>query len=313
MIKVLLRAVAFCLIFLVILSALSALFIPKGNDPDSGIHDIRQHGILGEPAHSIDVLIIGDSLAQCGFSPLDIWAEFGITSHSCASGMQKLYLTREYIGEVFSVQSPRVVLLEANTILAGIGFVEELTHGVQKAIPAFRYHDRWKNLNWSDFSSHVEYTHRDTLKGYHYEDGVEASYDLDYMTYTEKHASIPDRNREYLQDIMQLCNENGAQLILVSVPSTYNWDYARHNALEALAAEMGLLFWDMNQVPEIGISWDEDTYDGGNHMNYSGAYKNSLYIGELLTQTGLFTDKRQDSAYSAWYEDLAEFRDQYGN
>lgn len=312
MVKKLLRAAAFCLVFLVILSALSALFVPKGNGPESGIHDIRQHGILGEPAGSIDVLIIGDSLAQCGFSPLDIWAEYGITSHSCASGMQKLYLTRSYIEEVFAVQSPKVVLLEANPILVSSGFVEDLTHSVQEAIPALRYHDRWKNLHLSDFSSHVEYTHTDTLKGYHYEGGIEASYDLDYMTYTEKASSIPAKNREFLQDILRLCNENGAQLILVSVPSTYNWDYPKHNAVEALAAEMGLLFWDMNQVPEIGISWSEDTYDGGNHMNYSGAYKNSLYIGARLMETGLFVDKRPDSAFSAWYEDLAEFRAQYG-
>jgi hypothetical protein len=59
---------------------------------------------------------------------------------------------------------------------------------------------------------------------------------------------------------------------------------------------------------EIGIDWQTDSYDGGDHLNYAGAVKITDYMGRLLWDTGLFTDKRQEAAYATWNTALEEFQ-----
>ena len=116
------------------------------------------------------------------------------------------------------------------------------------------------------------------------------------------------KNLRHLRNILALCRENDAELVLFSTPSTMNWNYPRHNAAVALAEELGVDYIDMNLMPEeVPIDWQTDTMDEGNHMNYSGAAKVSEYLGKYLARRELFPDKRSLPEYAAWNEAVAEF------
>ena len=112
-----------------------------------------------------------------------------------------------------------------------------------------------------------------------------------------------------MEQITRLCWDNGIQLVLISVPSIQCWDYPQHNAVEILARELEVPYWDLNLEWEaIGLDWSMDTYDWGNHMNYSGSQKVSSYVGQYLADTGLFSDKRGLPEYESWNEALSRFR-----
>ena len=157
----LLRSGCFLLIFFLLLSGSAFLFQPKGNAPEDGIHDHKQHSFLGEPDGTLDVLIIGDSLGQCGFSPLDIWENYGITSQVCASGNQKLFQSYDFLMEALDHHSPKVVILEVDTILNSATMQERIGRIMGNLFPTVRYHGRWKQLKLEDFLGTVEYTYPD--------------------------------------------------------------------------------------------------------------------------------------------------------
>ncbi len=82
----------------------------------------------------------------------------------------------------------------------------------------------------------------------------------------------------------------------------------RHNTIRDTAESLGLPYIDGNLL-DLGIDWDTDTYDRGDHLNYSGAAKVTAWLGDYLRREvpGL-TDRRGDPDHSAWDRDAAAFR-----
>ena len=120
---------------------------------------------------------------------------------------------------------------------------------------------------------------------------------------------MPLLNQWYLRAIHNFCKEQNVTLILVSTPSTTNWDYYYHNGVTEMAQKLDVPFIDTNLMSqEIPINWETDNYDGGDHLNYTGATKVTQYIGDFLKDTGLFTDKREDPDFQQWNLALADFQ-----
>ena len=98
--------------------------------------------------------------------------------------------------------------------------------------------------------------------------------------------TLPAIGFEYLDKMQALCKDNGIQLILIKSPSEDPYWYQEWDAQVAAWAEQ-------NEVPylnmlllsdEIGIDMQTDTYDGGMHLNLSGAEKLSTWFGAYLTE-----------------------------
>ena len=51
---------------------------------------------------------------------------------------------------------------------------------------------------------------------------------------------------------------------------------------------------------DLNINWEIDTKDKGEHLNYYGAKKASLVIGNILKDTNLLVDHRNDKEYKMW-------------
>ena len=96
--------------------------------------------------------------------------------------------------------------------------------------------------------------------------------------------------------------------MLVSVPSTKNWNYAKHNAIAELSDNLGIEYVDMNTLQkEIPIDWKNETRDEGDHLNYYGAVKATSYMGKYFEASGLFENKKNDPEYAEWNRFAADF------
>lgn len=308
MLKRLFRDIAFWGILLVLLVAASLIIRPKSNAQDSGMHDILANGYRSEAPDSIDVLFLGDSLVHTSFIPMRMWEQQGITSHICATNSQNLVKSASFLYDFLQFQHPKVVMLEANHLFREFDDTEILTAEAEHLLPVFEYHDRWKSIRPDEFFSPVEYSADYFEKGFTFISASVPAHPGDYMAPAAYSDPIPDRNKDVVAYIAGLCKENGAQLIIYSVPSPSNWTMPRHIAVSEFADTLQVPYIDANLVPEeIPIDWETESKDGGDHVNYWGACKVTDYFGKLLAQTGLFADKRSLPAYQNWNTQLRNY------
>lgn len=88
---------------------------------------------------------------------------------------------------------------------------------------------------------------------------------------------------EYLNRILQLCEENEIKLILVKTPSTAG-NVGKYNFLNQYAAEHNVQYIDFNEKSlymEIGYDFQIDNRDN-DHLNIWGGKKVTDYIGRVL-------------------------------
>lgn len=306
--KNILSGIAFFAILAVLLAAASHLLQPKNNTNKAGMMNPPADGILAEPENSIDVLILGNSQSYCSFIPMEIWKEQGITSYVCGVPLQMMYQSEGYLRRAFRTQSPKIVILETLTIFAEYSRTEALPEKAAEWIPLLRYHDRWKSLRAEDWYKPVKYSHVRGDKGFRAFHGAKAADTMDYMKPSEEVHAISPINIRHVRKIQAFCQKHGAQLILVSAPSTVNWNQIMSNGIAAMADRLGIPYLDLNLMPEeVPIDWEKDSFDGGDHLNVNGAKKVSAFMGKWLAETGLFEDKRTWEAYSQWNQFLQEY------
>lgn len=294
------------LLFLLPLTALVVLlgpvFAPKNNTSAAGMLEADPIAILSQPENSIDLLFLGDSEAYSGFVPMALWQDYGIASFVCACVDQKPYETEAFLKAALERQSPKVVVLETNVLYRVYSRVDRIVPAAQRLFPVLRYHSRWKSLTLRDLQS-PEYTGEYPDRGYHLLLSASPRKDLEgYMAPTDAQEALSGANLRSLRNISNLCREKNIRLILYSVPSPENWSMARHNTMEDLARELGVLYLDGN-LESRDIDWDRDTYDNGDHLNYYGAAKITRWLGDFLSDA--LPDHRGEAAYAAWDRDLA--------
>ena len=114
-------------------------------------------------------------------------------------------------------------------------------------------------------------------------------------------------HKKYLYKIVELCREKGSEVAFFEIPTHFKYSYAKHNCAQKYADEFGVKFLDLNNV-DVGLDWSKDTCDGGNHLNYAGAFKVSEYLGEWIEGNFELPDRRNDEAYADWNDDLVEYK-----
>lgn len=299
--------VAFAVIAVVVclLAVSSYVVYPKNNQAEFGMIYPEANGVAGERRNSIDALFIGDSIVYSAMSPLQMWGEQGITGYVCATPGQRLTYGNMYLRRALENQTPKVVMFDANSIYAPFGLSGILLRTLQDVFPVIEYHNRWKNLGPQDVLGPVKATWSDDMKGFQGDMSVSA-----VETYSQLHFrdTIPLPNQLYLKSMIDYCKERGITCVLVSLPTTVNWSESLHNGIAAFAEKEGIDFIDMNANPEqVGIDWEVDTRDAGDHLNLSGAKKATSYIARILRETYGLPDHRGDQAYSSWNDSYERY------
>ena len=100
---------------------------------------------------------------------------------------------------------------------------------------------------------------------------------------------LTDEKKEYLIKLKQLCEENGAQLVLLKVPSYWYiyydpWTSAKSDLMKSFAIENNIPFYDYSLDYDL-VDITTDFSDGGVHVNVRGGVKVSAALGSLLRDT----------------------------
>ena len=114
---------------------------------------------------------------------------------------------------------------------------------------------------------------------------------------------------EYLDKIRSLCEEKGIQLILMKAPSLApRWYESDNIQVEEYADKHHLPYINFYELlDETGLDYEKDTYDGGLHMNLSGADKLTVYLGSILERDYHMPDHRGEPSYASVYEQKEAF------
>ena len=299
--KMIKKAALFFLILLCLMGLLSMGLnrIVNGDETVVQGRNKSEVRIQNEPENTIDMVMVGDSLSYCSFSPMQLWSSYGITSVLGSQSGQNIQSAFYMLKTAFRKQRPKLVILETNTVFnvqEGAGGVKNaMTAFARYLFPAFTYHDVWKSL-----VAGKQYP-EENYKGFPFQEGINAYEGGDYMNKTEEKEEISSVVYIYLEKIRTLCEKKGAKLFLVSAPSPVNYNDKKHNALDAYARQKKLSYLDMNLLlDKLGIDWKQDTFDKGDHLNLLGAAKTTACLGKYLKENYDLPDHRSDGRYAGW-------------
>ena len=323
--KTVVSIVAVVLVFLLLLSLATMLLQPKY------MTDLVEGSMLSQyyrESGGHDVVFIGDCEVYANFSPMELYREAGITSYVRGSSQQLIWQSYYILKETLSREIPEAVVYNVNAMRYGAPISEAYNRltidkmewsmekvGIIRAsmmeeetflsyvFPILRYHSRFDELTKEDLQ--YLFTTKDTTwNGHLMNKSVKPLESLPAQRILADY-SFPEICWEYLEKMRQLCEENGIELILIKAPSVYPFWYDEYDAqIQEYADKHGLAFYNfLDNVEEIGIDYTTDTYDGGLHLNLSGATKLSRYFAGVLSRDYGLTDHRGDAAAAAEYEE----------
>lgn len=280
-----------------------------------------------------DVILVGDCELYENISPAVLWEEYGINSYIRGSAQQLIWQSYYLMEETLKYEKPKVFVFnvlsmkynepqkeaynrmtldgmrwsasKAASIRASM-LPEE--HFIEYVFPLLRFHSRFSELERDDLTYLFQ---RDavTHNGYYMRVDVKPAGDVpagkplgDYQ--------FGENAYYYLDKMVELCEKNGVELVLVKAPSLYPYWYEEWDEqITAYAAEHGLKYYNfLADSEEIGLDFSTDTYDAGLHLNLSGAEKLSVYFGRLLREECQIASRRGEEALEAeWAEKLAAY------
>ncbi|MCM1187932.1 MAG: SGNH/GDSL hydrolase family protein [bacterium] len=281
-----------------------------------------------------DVVFIGDCEVYENFSPQVLWEEYGINSYIRGSAQQLIWQSYYLLEDTLRYEKPEVVIFnvlslkynepqkeaynrmtlegmkwskaKAGAILASMTEEESFLDYV---FPILRYHSRWSELSKADVT-YLFQTRKVSHNGYYMRVDVKPAENVPDGRVLADY-DFGDNAVGYLEKMESLCRENGIELVLIKAPSLYPYWYPEwEEQVEAFAEEKGLLYLDFLELTEeTGLDFSTDTYDGGLHLNLSGAEKVSRYLGGFLReQCGLKDRRGEASLAERWEEKGREYR-----
>ena len=302
------------------------------------VSDVVEGGLIAEyheEEKDHDVVFIGDCEVYENFSPKVLWEDYGINSYIRGSAQQLIWQSYYLLEDTLRYEKPDVVIFNVLAMqydrpqreaynrmtLEGMKWSLSKVRSIKASMtedesfsdyvfPILRYHSRWSEIGAEDFAymfrrekvSHNGYYMRVDVKPA--ENVPEGKILADYR--------FGENAYDYLDRMTKLCAENDIQLILVKAPSLYPYWYDEwEEQMEEYAEKNGLLYINFLELTqETGLDFSQDTYDGGLHLNLSGAEKITAYLGQILREEAGLQDRRGEQALAeSWQEKIALYED----
>lgn len=319
------------IIFIIIFAFLNRLLKPKY--ATSLVEGSMTSQYYGE-SKDHEVIFIGDCEVYANFSPMVMYEESGIKAYVRGSSQQLIWQSYYILEETLKYEKPKVVVFNVNSMRYGknssavseaynrlmidnmkwsktkvdlikASMTEEESF-ISYVFPILRYHSRFDELTKEDF----EYLFKNKINTYN---GFLVNKNIKPVTNlpTKRPLANYEFNSEcyeYLQKITDLCKNNNIELILIKAPSVYPYWYDEYNTqIEQFALKNNLDFYNfLDNAEEIGIDYNKDTYDGGLHLNLTGATKLSKYFAKILKENYNLTDYTGDELYNKKLEEYKE-------
>ncbi|MCQ2427832.1 MAG: SGNH/GDSL hydrolase family protein [Clostridia bacterium] len=316
-------AAAFLSLLVLLLFLAQAVLVPKYMSfPYDGAL-VREY-YDSVPEH--DVVFFGDCEFYEAINPAVIYSEYGIPTYVRGSSQQLIWDSYYFLLETLEYEKPKVVVFNAVEMKIGSVQREEYTRltldGMRLSkyklaaaklsltedenimsyvFPILRYHGRWSSLTSEDFRYAFK---RDTVgyNGYMFMSGIKAKTST-ALPPPLISPDLPDICWEYLELMRKTCEDNGIEFVIFKAP-TDTWHYPWYDEWDAQLVDYsekhGVKYLNaIALADEIGTDWSTDSYDGGDHLNYIGAEKISVFLGKVLKEAYGLEDRRGDADFAA--------------
>ena len=276
-----------------------------------------------QPKNSIDVLFLGSSKVYCDISTGVLWDNYGIASFDLGGAEAGPWVSYYHLKEALKTQKPKVIFYEASSSAIfdddyqddnwstdncygmkwNMNRIEQLRANSEgddfyKRLNPFNImHGRYKDLGENDFTNV-----RDSVnyKGFDPREREWGMKTPGTLGITEREP-ITGKQQEYIKKLIDLANSEGIPFVIFISPyDICEDDVKKVNYIGDLAAGEGVEFINFNmKYDELGLDFEHDMADTF-HLNYSGNYKYSDYLGKLLRENYDIPDRRGDDTYSSW-------------
>ena len=290
-----------------ILAALQRLVTPKytpGNMAEGGLIEAYY-----DTEKNHDVIFLGDCEVYENFSPEVIERETGLKCYIRGSAQQLIWQSFYLLEDTLRYETPKAVVFNVLSMkynepqneaynrmtLEGMEWSAAKVASINASMtedesfitymfPLLRYHDRIREISGSDFEYFFS-SPKLTTDGSYLREGVVPAKNVPVGKPLDSY-EFGDTVWEYMEKMRLLCEEKGIKLILIKAPVTYPYWYDEWNrSIADYADNHGLSYINfLSRLGATGLSFDTDTYDGGLHLNKTGAEKLSEYFAPILKE-----------------------------
>lgn len=276
-----------------------------------------------------DIIILGDCEVYENISPMEMYKTTGVKAYVRGNAQQMIWQSFYLLEETLKYEKPEVVVLSVGALRNGKNLVNEAYNrlvidkmkwskekvdmiNVSKkndesflsyVFPILRYHSRISELKREDF----KYLFKEksvSYNGFLINKGVKPVESLPTKRVLSSY-DFDSKVIEYLDKITNICHENNIKLVLIKAPSLYPYWYEEYdNYVEEYASKHDIKFYNfLDNIEDIGLDYNVDTYDAGLHLNLSGATKLSKYFANILKQEYGLSGKMDDDEYNQMLEE----------
>lgn len=316
--KNIIRGLATLLTGLIILLVLNKILILKSED---GISQLK--ALYKQKENTIDALFLGSSHVYCDISTGVLWDEYGIAGFDLGGAEAPSFTSYYHLKEALKTQKPKVIFYEISiaalrpTLTPPEFWVEDNNYGMKwnqnridmlKAntldetfpkllIPLSAMHGRYTDLGKDDF---VDFHNSINYKGFDPRETTTVFETPDISNVTVQ-TPCSEKAEEYLRKIIALTKEENIPLVFFVSPYVVTEsEQEMYNYMFAIGEEEGIPFIDFNKkYSEMGMDFSTDMAEEL-HLNYSGNYKFSKYLGAVIKTCYNLPDRRGEEGYSSW-------------
>jgi len=336
-----LRRVVFIGVLAACIACLSSVLIPKNGAHHDWPNTATFRDFYKLEPNSLDVLFLGSSHGVRAFAAQETYNNYGLTSYNLSSQEQSVAISYYWLEEALRTQKPSVVVLDTYFLfpyrkdlklnmkegmirtamdpmklspvkLRAIWEICQLDpeqEVINYLLPFVRYHDRWQELTLDSFIPDEE----PGLMGYSplFKEAGANRYEP-FGAVDGEMLDMQPTMLSYLDRMRELCEQNGARLLLVKTPAVGWLIMGKHNAVKAYAEEHGLDFIDFNEYDTyydgLDFWFDTDNADM-EHASHDGAVKLTNYIAEFIVNEYEVEGREHphwdeaNELYEAWIEE----------
>ena len=316
-----LRAVCFLLICILAMDYTLYVLTPKY---DYGICSMVNYYF--QPRDTVDVLVLGTSLAYSGVNTSLLWRDYGLAVYDLCGAEMPYWAIYYCLEEALKTQTPGLILLDAKPSVYSLPYSKKervilSTYGIMSPVnriraiiasshpdnvPSFvlgfpRVHNRYSEVTAEDFRIPTTNGGRGpTWKGFMETVGTDW-FPVPEVKKEDEVKPLQEKQQYYYEKILQTAKDHGIQLVLVGFPTPdYAYDHPYYRATAEIAAEYGFSFWNFNEPGALeGLDYETHFADW-QHLNTEGNQILSRELGQRIRDTFTLPDRRGQKRWASW-------------
>ena len=309
------KCMAFLLILIILLSMINAILLPKYTFtnttwPSTGTF----RNFYKMRKDSIDVLILGSSVAVNNFIPQQLYNDYGIRSYALACEQQNVILSYYWLKEALRFQTPKLVIFEPLFLQNVFNLPLNSAEGMMRKaldpmhwssvkreaindickldrsqsvisyyLTNIRFHERWKTLTKNDFI----FDERLYPRLYGWAPGGDSLYKAESFIESDQNTTYQFKENMlvYFDRMISLCKEKGITFIMIKVPQGGGNIASIDYAYRQLAQKYDIDYYNLLEKSIFDkMDVDQSTDSILSHGNFQGNLKNNAMIGKIISQ-----------------------------